>query len=148
MHKQKKYPWTIEQQNWTETDLEWIDALENIDYRQDKKPICQLLRSEMELLPLVRSYLADLIERRASVRAVSAKRLPAYHHGISPLNWHYLMTHQKVDAMMEADPTLSLDNAIAKAATEEGFDTEVLHDSYSGKNHSFELARKKLVDQP
>ena len=139
---------TIEQQNWTETDLQWIDALEQIDYDKDKKPICDLLESDIEMSPQVRKYLKDLIERRVSVRAVSDKRLPAYHHGISPLNWHYLMTHREIDAMREADPTLSLDDAIEQQATKQGLKRKVLRKSYHGRHTSFRKARKKLVDQP
>lgn len=149
----KQYPpaGTVEQQQWTDADSEWVEALEWLDYWDKdthegagpKEPLTQLLRSDIELSPLVRSYLADLIERRVSIRSNINKRLPAYHHSISPLNWHHMMTHQQVDIMLAADPLLSLPDAITKAATKEGLDVEALTLSYHGSHNSFRQARKK-----
>jgi hypothetical protein len=121
----------------------WVEALEQLDWHKDKKPLTQLLRSDIELSPLVRSYLADLIERRISVRSNSNKHPPAYHNGLSLLNWHYLATHQQVDVYRQQG--MSLADALQKAATKNGLDPEVLHKSYSGKHTSFRRARKKCL---
>ena len=127
---------------WTDAEIQWVEALEDIDYYDhDKQPLCDLLDSDMELSRRVRGYLKDLIERRCLPTDRHHKRLPAYHHGLSPLNWHYLMTHQEVDAYRQQG--LSLDDALQKAATKEGLNVSTLRLSYSGKHTSFRRARKK-----
>jgi hypothetical protein len=149
MRKVKQQPQSAIEQHergerrWTDAELRWVEALEDIDYidnDHDKKPLTRLLRSDIELSPLVRDYLADLIDRRCVPLDRRHKRLPAYHHGLSPLNWHYMMTHQEVDAYRQEG--LSLDDAIEKAATKEGLNASTLRLSYSGKHTSFRRARK------
>jgi hypothetical protein len=56
----------------------WIDALEQIDRRGEKKPLVALLRSERELPRDAREYLADLFERRDLKNPANRPRQPAY----------------------------------------------------------------------
>jgi hypothetical protein len=128
--------------HWTDTEIWWVEALESLDWDKDKKSLLQLLRSDIEITPLVREYLADLIERRCSIRSNSNRRLPAYHHGLTLQNWHIRATLWEVDKMMEADPLLSLDDAIKQQAAKNNLDEEVLHACKSGKHRSFREATK------
>jgi hypothetical protein len=56
----------------------WIDALEQVDKRDDKGPLIALLKSQHELPCLARVYLADLIERYELTRPPHRPRTPAY----------------------------------------------------------------------
>jgi hypothetical protein len=70
--------------NDTSADL-WIDVLDDIDNAQDdaernrqKQRLVDLLKSDHELSPLARYYLADLLERYNLKRPKGGRKVPAY----------------------------------------------------------------------
>jgi hypothetical protein len=56
----------------------WAEAIEAIDKRGDKEPLKSYLRSELELLPEARLFLADMIDRYQLKPKRGRKATPAY----------------------------------------------------------------------
>jgi hypothetical protein len=58
--------------------IHWAEAIEAIDKRGDKEPLKKLLKSEFELPPEARRFLADLIDRYQLKLKRGRKATPAY----------------------------------------------------------------------
>jgi hypothetical protein len=58
--------------------LHWADAIEAIDKDGDKEPLKDLLKSEFELTPKARFFLADMIDRYQLKPKRGRKATPAY----------------------------------------------------------------------
>lgn len=120
-----------------EPDDAWADALDRLDRLGDKKPLTGLLRSECELPPKAREYLADLIER--GVRSPRGRPgTPSYR----PSDAALLLDCKTVKAYVESG--MSVKDALATASDESGRDPTTLANAYNGKHRSFNKSKKSL----
>jgi hypothetical protein len=65
-------------------DRAWLLALQALDERGDKAPLKALLRSDSEITPTIRGYLADLVERGIALPG-GGQRTPAYDYSPNEL---------------------------------------------------------------
>jgi hypothetical protein len=120
---------TAEQKVWSR----WLEALEEYDYDGDKKRLCQLLRSDIELFPLMREYLAELIECRCVPLPKGRRRTLAYRWPDKVFD-HWL-AHQDVKRFRRQG--MSEAEALQNAAEVNGLTVTALKLSRTGHHRSF-----------
>ena len=116
----------------------WVDALASLDQLDDKKPLTEMLRSDCELSPLAREYLADLIERGVP-SPPNRPRKPSY--SISEVFMSHRLALGDIAAYRKAG--MSKDDALEKAANEHSLNATALRLSLEGRNTSFRRSMKK-----
>jgi hypothetical protein len=109
----------------------WVDALEDLDDRGDKRQLIALLRSKYPMLDEARDFLADLIERGVA-KPPGKPRTPKYR--ASDKETALAFAHSSVKRLIKQGKTH--DEAIAVIAEEIGVLEKVLANSYAGKRGS------------
>jgi hypothetical protein len=126
---------------WLDDDdpEDWIAALEAIDKRGDKRPLVTLLKSQRDLSPRARFYLADLLDRFELKRPAHRPRTPAYDRTLAEaiLLWGVQEARELVKAGM------SVVDALDKAAKESSIPLEILSNAYEGKRGSTNRAKRR-----
>lgn len=107
-------------------DDDWVAALDQLDRLGDKKPLTALLRGDRELMPSVRHYIADLIERGVP-KAIGRPRTPAYN--ISNAEAMLLLGCRRV-AEHVADDGMTVADALALVGQQLGIHYETLNNAY------------------
>lgn len=125
--------------NWF-TD-QWVDALEEIDKKDDKKSLLALLRSNLELTPDARWFLADLLERYDLRRPNHSPRVPAYDR--SPAESIIFNAKRRVKELVK-EKGLKVSEALEKVAIEYSLPTETLALAYNDRRGSTRRLRRRL----
>lgn len=107
----------------------WALAVEAIDLGGDKAPLVKLLRSNAELPPEGRAFVADLLERYELRMRKGKPRTPAYDRTL--VEAILLICIQRIREYR--DRGIKLDDALDMAAEEFRFDRDKLKDAYAGK---------------
>jgi hypothetical protein len=118
--------------------IDWYDAMDSLQ-KGDKTPICKMLRSDAELNPNVRGYLADIFERMQLRRPRARPWKPAYRLSKANQSW-WLAVHLYKNYIQSGVPK---EVALVKAAKEIGRSTVQLKSVLSGKHGSFNRALKR-----
>lgn len=127
-------------------DCAWEDALDQLDDPDDpKKRLCQLLRSDIELSPKAREWLADLIECRCVPLPRGRRKTLAYTQSAKAID-HFLalddVRRYRKEGDRYADPPegkMSLKDALQKAAKVNGLTVTALKLSRAGQHRSFSI---------
>jgi hypothetical protein len=120
-------------------DWPWVEALDELDRLRDKKPLQRLLKSDCELSPKMRRYLADLIERRCVPLPKGRRHTPIY--TITEKEVRHCFAHWDVADNRKLG--MSLDDAIKKAANRFHLNTTSLRLSLEGRHTSLRKSMKK-----
>jgi hypothetical protein len=120
-----------------------IEALEQLDKRGDKAPLVALLKSDRELPPDGRAFLADLIERYELRRPAHRQRAPAYDR--TPAESRLAQAKESVQAYRTSG--MSVKDALAKAAKEHSIGENTLVNSWSGRRGSSRRKKKRHPPQ-
>ena len=133
-------PWLLDPDTggWI-VGIEWITAIEAIDKRGDKTPLLALLKSQHDLSPEVRFYLADLLERHELKKPPHRPRTPAY-------------DRTAADAALELavrrvrdykSGGMGIERALERVSTEHSIPLEVLGNAYEGRRGSTNRAKRR-----
>jgi hypothetical protein len=109
----------------TREDWPWLEALGELDFAGNKKPLTDLLRSDRELSPIVRELLADLIERGVPY-PTHRPTTPAY--TTSRTEQSDFWAHRDIKALVKSG--MPLKDALGKVASEHGLNVSTLRSSY------------------
>lgn len=115
----------------------WVNALEDLDDRGDKRQLIALLRSKYPLLDEARDFLANLIERGVA-RPPGKPRTPRYR--ASDAETVLVFARSSVKKLSKQ---VGLDEALTKVAEEIGVSKTVLANSYEGRRGSARPVVKK-----
>jgi hypothetical protein len=131
---------------WLTADLDpWVDALEAIDKRGDKKPLLDLLESDYDLPPRARIFLADLIERYQLKLPPHRPRTPAY----DMTDADAMLTIALADVRKYQARGMSVDDAVAAVA--KGWSIKhqnMLANFCAGKRGSSRRMKKRRLSRP
>lgn len=109
----------------------WVAAVDAVYRDNNKKPLTALLRSDHELLPLARGYLADLIARGIK-RPTHRTPTPAY--DMSDAEETLLFACDRVRYYVHKAPVrLTVEEAVTKVAAQLKIDPRTLANAYPGK---------------
>ena len=114
-----------------QVDWAWICALHVLDGLGNKQQLLKLLRSETPLSPLVRSYLADLIERGVA-KSPGRPRTPAY--TLSDKEAALVWASEEVRYQVR-ERGLLVKEAVSLVAPRFRVDPDHLADHYAGRHH-------------
>jgi hypothetical protein len=115
-----------------EAECWWEDALDQLE-DGDKKRLCQLLRSDLELTPLAREWMADLIECRCIPLPKGRRKTLAYTQSDKAID-HWL-AHDDIKRFRKTG--MSENDALQKAAKINGLTVTALKLSREGHHRSF-----------
>jgi hypothetical protein len=118
----------------------WIDAVEAIDLRGDKKPLLELLKSDQPLPKAARRLLADLLTRYQLKRRRSRPQVPIY-----------MLTKQTI-ALQKAKKRyaelrktrVSRSKALERVAKESRVSRHTIENYVDGKNAFSRTAEKQI----
>ncbi|WP_029083177.1 hypothetical protein [Bradyrhizobium sp. th.b2] len=122
----------------TSPDWYWIAALDKLDRLKDKRSLAALLRSNYDLSPKVREYLADLIERYCFPKG--RPRTPAY--VLSEKDALLLLACESVQ--VEVQHGMRVDDALDKVAKTSHLARTALENAYNGKRTSLRKSKARL----
>src|SRR5262249_47821831 len=119
----------------------WIDALMDIDFqgRGDKRRLLELLRSDTELPPEARWYLADLIERYELKRPRGGQRTPAYQRSDTDAK----LSRASKSLREYVAQGRKLADVMGKVADTWGVDAYTLRNYHEGKHASARRMKKR-----
>jgi hypothetical protein len=120
-------------------DEDWLNAFKALDEKGDKKPLTALLRSGRELVPAVRDFLANLIERR--MKPVPKHRAPNAVYDRSPAEARRLLAIESVRAYIKEG--YGEQDALDKAALEYEIPVNTLADDYANRYAPLRRIRKR-----
>jgi hypothetical protein len=123
----------------TPIEAEWITAIEAIDKRGDKKPLVTMLKSQRDLSPEVRFYLADLIERYELKKPPHRPRTPAYDR--TAADAMLLLGIQRVKELVTAG--MAVKGALENASKDHSIPLESLASAYYGRRGSTNRAKRR-----
>ncbi len=118
----------------------WVAAIDKLDRLGDKKPLTDLLRSNLEIPARAREYLADVIERGVA-RPSHRPAAPAY-RVISDADAPFWLANKKVGALVKRG--MLVKDALSKVAKALGLNEEQLALSYGGRRGSLNKAKRRL----
>jgi hypothetical protein len=119
----------------------WINALLDIDHRQQKQQLINLLKSETAIPAEARWHIADLLERYNLKRPRGGKRTPSYDR--SPAEER--LTLADVAARQYLASGISLEQSIQRAASSYEVDPETLHAFHAGRHSSARRINKRRL---
>jgi hypothetical protein len=109
----------------------WVAAVDAVD-RDEKEPLTALLRSDLELSPLARGYLADLIARGVK-KPANRPRISAYDMSDAEAAVRIACDVVRYHVHEAPKPKrLTVGQALAKVAAKRRIDPTTLADSYRG----------------
>jgi hypothetical protein len=123
----------------TPIEEEWITAIEAVDKRGDKIPLVALLKSQSDLSPEVRFYLADLLERNELKKPPHRPRTPAYDRTAADAALEWAV--QRVRDYRSGG--MGIERALERVSTEHSIPLEILGNAYEGKRGSTNRARRR-----
>jgi hypothetical protein len=120
-------------------DDPWVVALDQLDRFGDKDPLVALLRSECDITPTIRSYIADLIERGID-KPGTRPRIPTYYKMSITLQ---ILEHA-VQAVHEYIASGMLEEvALENVAVDWYIDLSTLRLAFRGKHSALTRSKKR-----
>jgi hypothetical protein len=120
----------------------WSDALYQLERRKNKRPICDLI-STSKLPEMARIYLVDLIERRFPPLSRGRPKTPAY----TVSDKQDAQEAALVDVYLFRRAGMKLDEALRKAANENGLKVKTVERLRKGHHRSFREYLKPSLKQ-